>query len=105
MTDDLDHRLPIEVPRDHPALAGHFPGRPIVPGVVLLDLTLAALAQALHRPEQGVEIRSAKFPSPAGPGDVLELHYSPSAEGARFAVRAGGRTVASGVLVWVGART
>ena len=25
------------VEADHPALEGHFPGRPIVPGVVLLD--------------------------------------------------------------------
>ncbi|MBS1142561.1 MAG: hypothetical protein H6R13_4014, partial [Proteobacteria bacterium] len=24
-------------PSDHPALTGHFPGRPIMPGVVLLD--------------------------------------------------------------------
>jgi 3-hydroxyacyl-[acyl-carrier-protein] dehydratase len=31
------------VPADHPSLAGHFPGAPIVPGVVILDEILAAL--------------------------------------------------------------
>jgi 3-hydroxymyristoyl/3-hydroxydecanoyl-(acyl carrier protein) dehydratase len=37
------------VPVDHPCLPGHFPGRPIVPGVLLLDQVLSALQQATHR--------------------------------------------------------
>lgn len=31
------------VPVDHPALPGHFPGRPIVPGVLLLDEVMSWL--------------------------------------------------------------
>jgi 3-hydroxymyristoyl/3-hydroxydecanoyl-(acyl carrier protein) dehydratase len=34
------------VPSTHPSLPGHFPGRPVIPGVVLLDELLAAVAQA-----------------------------------------------------------
>lgn len=32
------------IPVDHPSLAGHFPGHPIVPGVVILDEIIQAVA-------------------------------------------------------------
>jgi 3-hydroxymyristoyl/3-hydroxydecanoyl-(acyl carrier protein) dehydratase len=33
----------LTIAAEHPALAGHFPGSPIVPGVVLLDEMVRAL--------------------------------------------------------------
>lgn len=35
--------LRFSIPADHPCLPGHFPGRPVVPGVVVLDRVFAAI--------------------------------------------------------------
>jgi 3-hydroxyacyl-[acyl-carrier-protein] dehydratase len=59
------------VPANHPALAGHFPGQPVVPAVVLLDAVLAAIrarqACVLH------SIPAAKFLQPVLPEERIEL--------------------------------
>ncbi|KWE29824.1 beta-hydroxyacyl-ACP dehydratase [Burkholderia cepacia] len=91
--------LGFTIPADHPALPGHFPGHPVVPGVVLLDHAIHALGTALNRPLHAWRLRSAKFLSPVAPGEPLDLAYDAAAGGAiRFTLRAGARDVASGVL-------
>jgi 3-hydroxymyristoyl/3-hydroxydecanoyl-(acyl carrier protein) dehydratase len=59
------------IPAQHPALTGHFPGRPVVPGVVLLDAARAAVTAGnrwtLH------SIPAAKFLHPVQPGDRIDL--------------------------------
>lgn len=88
------------VPLDHPAFAGHFPGTPILPGVVLLDLTLHAMAEAAGIEPDTCEIGSVKFLSPAKPGDELEIrHDFPHSGTIRFDIVAGTRKIASGNIV------
>jgi len=61
----------IVVPSDHPSLAGHFPGQPVVPAVMLLDATLAAIET---RGEFALDtIVSAKFLQPVLPDDRVDL--------------------------------
>ncbi|MEX3823690.1 beta-hydroxyacyl-ACP dehydratase, partial [Paraburkholderia sp. BR14262] len=91
--------LSFAIPADHPALPGHFPGHPIVPGVVLLDHAIDAIGDALNRPFTTFKLSTAKFQSPAAPGETLDLAWDAAASGAiRFTLRAGARDVASGVI-------
>jgi len=88
------------VPPDHPAFAGHFPGTPILPGVVLLDVALQIIAAASGIALDLCEISSVKFLSPASPGDELLIQHSISANGTiRFDILAGMRKIASGSIV------
>ena len=97
MSRTLDHWT---VPADHPAFAGHFPGRPIVPGVVLLDHVIR-LAEARQGSLVGAwQVNQAKFLSPVGPGETLSFELvADERKGWRFSVRAAEREVATGSLV------
>lgn len=90
----------IRVAPDHPALAGHFPGRPILPGVVLLDEAAQHIAGVLSLgAEPRWEISRLKFLRPALPGDRLDLSWSTTATGAiRFRIDRDGEVLAEGVL-------
>lgn len=71
-------RLPLTIAATHPAFAGHFPSRPVVPGVVLLDESLRAIAShfGIDRDKLSstlCRIGVAKFLSPVGPGEPVWL--------------------------------
>ena len=71
-----------KISKDEPCLEGHFPGNPIMPGVLLIE----ALAQTgliclfdLKLIDPGGEffftgIEQVKFRRPVVPGDLLHLH-------------------------------
>ena len=93
------HVLRRRVPADHPSFAGHFPGRPILPGVLLLAEVMEAL-RALGAPiaAGACEIASAKFLSPVLPGDELTITLQASGSGWRFDVHVGATRAATGSL-------
>lgn len=95
------HRVPLQVASDHPALPGHFPGSPIVPGVVLLDETLHAIEVALAADTDGLpwHIGAAKFHHIVRPGDALQLDFESQPDGSvHFELRSNGTLVASGTV-------
>jgi 3-hydroxymyristoyl/3-hydroxydecanoyl-(acyl carrier protein) dehydratase len=89
----------LAVARDHPAYDGHFPGQPILPGVVILAEVLAAICGATGVPVEQWEISNAKFLDPVTPGTALTLsHERLASGGVRFEVRSATGLVASGAL-------
>ncbi len=66
---------------DEGFLAGHFPGNPIVPGVLMVEslAQLAAVCALTHPDHQGrfgvfAGIDEVRFKRIVRPGDVLDLH-------------------------------
>lgn len=72
----------LNIPVDHPAFAGHFPGTPIVPGVVLLDEVMYAIGSDTGMPATAWQISSVKFLSPLKPGEPVIIEHEQSANGA-----------------------
>ena len=84
----------IVVPDGGPLFEGHFPGRPILPGVTELILVAGALDGG-----DVSEVLHARFRELVGPGDLLDLGSTPAEGGAtRFELRRAGVLVANGSL-------
>ena len=72
---------------NEPQFQGHFPGRPVMPGILMIE-GMAQTAGAICVRSQGLAkpklvyfmtIDKAKFRKPVGPGDVIEYHLRKSA--------------------------
>jgi 3-hydroxymyristoyl/3-hydroxydecanoyl-(acyl carrier protein) dehydratase len=87
--------MQFSIPNDHPSLPGHFPGRPIVPGVVLLDRVLEAI-EARHGPLGALRLPQVKFMQPLLPGECAEVEVTGVAPRWRFRVLRDGALLASG---------
>ena len=68
--------MPIEktftIDSRHTSLPGHFPGNPIVPGVVILEGVLAQIGQSLDEPLVLSHVPSVKFHSPLRPDELCD---------------------------------
>ena len=96
--DLASHRQPLCIAADHPALPGHFPGAPVVPGVLLLSQVLDAAEQWLGAGVQPLRLRQAKFPAPWLPGMQVLATLAREARLLRFEVTANDQTLALGVF-------
>lgn len=86
------------IPADHPSLPGHFPGRPIIPGVVLLDRVIEAIESDCG-PLPPLRLPQVKFLKPLLPGQAASVELSGQAPRWRFRVLRGLEVLASGEIV------
>lgn len=86
------------IPATHPSLDGHFPGHPIVPGVVILDHVTSGLISQLHGVSLG-EIQQVKFLRPLLPNVEIATTYQAKNETLyRFSCECNSTVIVSGQI-------
>jgi 3-hydroxymyristoyl/3-hydroxydecanoyl-(acyl carrier protein) dehydratase len=95
----------VRIGANHPALPGHFPGHPIVPGVVLLDRVLEEAERWLQRSLRPSALPNAKFTGPLLPEQDAELQLKLDGEELRFSLSRDGSSIAQGLFRIGGERT
>jgi 3-hydroxymyristoyl/3-hydroxydecanoyl-(acyl carrier protein) dehydratase len=97
-SDGQSRRFRVEIDPESPLFAGHFPGHPILPGVVHLALIAEALPAVDGARPAIAEIRAVKLRRPVRPGDALDLMVASPGDGgwSRFELRGEAGTVSGG---------
>lgn len=86
------------IDHDHPGLPGHFPGRPLVPGVVVLDRVFDAI-ESTHGPLGALTLPQVKFMQSLLPGETATVELDGASPRWRFRVLRGATLIASGECV------
>lgn len=93
---DNRYRTVLCVTPDHPCLPGHFPGQPLVPGVVLLEHVAKALRN--WRDQRLARVVEAKFMASLQPGEQAELVLDEKAGRIRFEISRDGQVLSRGLV-------
>jgi len=95
----MDDKVSLTTPLNHPSYAGHFPGNPVIPGVLLLDLVVNALGRGAPSAIVGV-----KFHRALKPGESFELTWKSAGAMSRFRCTRDAALLADGSLEFGAAR-
>lgn len=97
--DNATHATVLRIPHDHPSLAGHFPGQPVVPGVLLLDRIVAAAEAWLGTAVSVRSLPQVKFIAPLLPDQDAQLELKRTGNELRFVLRRHDAIITQGTLV------
>lgn len=70
-------RTEVTFPEDFPAFQGHFPGHPILPGVVQILVGLHVLSVGLDQPVVLHDVIQSKFLAQVEPGQPIAISVEP----------------------------
>lgn len=107
MTQAGSHHESLCIDAMHPALAGHFAGNPVVPGVLLLDRVLDAAQRHFELRADALRLPQIKFLQPLLPEQSAEIVLeamtmdaaNPTHARVRFLIERDGVLLASGELI------
>ena len=95
----MTYERTLTINSDHPALPGHFPGHPVVPGVIVLEEVIQALSEIYGQGLIVTGMPAVKLSSPLRPGERLTITVeSQDTNTAAFTCEVGSRLVASGSI-------
>jgi 3-hydroxyacyl-[acyl-carrier-protein] dehydratase len=92
------HQATFIIAADHPSLPGHFPGTPVVPGVVVLDHVLQAAERWQNCAIRTRGLKQAKFHSPLLPDQRADVSLEIESGTLTFRVTRDDQPVAQGTF-------
>ena len=84
-------------PANHPCLAGHFPGNPLIPGTLILERVVECLGMRHPQAELG-EILWAKFLHPLKPDQEFNIFFRKEGKMVTFECRLNDTLLTTGKL-------
>lgn len=84
----------VRISAEHPSLPGHFPGEPVVAGVIILDRVVARLEREGLGPLK--RLSAVKFRAPLLPEQDAELHIRLDGSNFRFRLTREGELLTTG---------
>jgi 3-hydroxymyristoyl/3-hydroxydecanoyl-(acyl carrier protein) dehydratase len=98
-------QLELVVPLDLAHFTGHFPGTPILPGVVQVDWAITLGQRLMSLPPRFAGMEVLKFQQLVRPGDriSLTLRFDQGRGKLHFAYRNGDAACSSGRILWANA--